>query len=152
MQSALPAVSAIPYKPVEPSHRHFWEHSEEGARILAREAQARKAAAQAHVGTAAIGCPAQAKPSPSVGTDAFVRPASAASVAPPAAITTAAVASCPAPIPPHDLKTPRPAPQQNAFPQSQSAPEQTQSRRKPPDTAKPAPQERKNAAHAATRG
>jgi hypothetical protein len=51
-----------------------------------------------HVGTAAIGCPAQAKASASVGTDAFVRPASAASVPTPAA-TTAKVTSCPAPIP-----------------------------------------------------
>lgn len=54
-QSELPAVSAIPYKPVEPTNPHFWEHSEEGARILAREAHARKAAEQAHVETAAIG-------------------------------------------------------------------------------------------------
>jgi hypothetical protein len=69
-QSELPAVSAIPDKPVEPTNPHFWEHQEEGGRILAREAQARKAAEQAHVGTAAIGCPAHAKPSVSVGTGA----------------------------------------------------------------------------------
>jgi hypothetical protein len=43
-QSELPAVSAIPYKPVEPHDSHFWEYQAEGTRILAREAQARKAA------------------------------------------------------------------------------------------------------------
>jgi hypothetical protein len=104
-----------------------------------------------HVGTAAIGCPAQAKPSASVGTDAFVRPASAASVPTPAA-TTAKVTSSPAPIPPHDFKTPQPAPQQTASPQSHSAPQQTPSHRKPPQTAKPAPKERKNEAPGASRG
>jgi hypothetical protein len=31
-QSELPAVSAIPYKPIEPTHPHFWEYREEGAR------------------------------------------------------------------------------------------------------------------------
>jgi hypothetical protein len=90
-QSELPAVSAIPYKPVEPTHPHFWEYREEGARVLAREAQARKAAAQAHVGTAAIGCPAQAKPSASVGTDALVRPGREATVPAAATGTTATV-------------------------------------------------------------
>ncbi len=139
-QSELPAVSAIPYKPVEPTHPHFWEYREEGARVLAREA-----AAQANVGTAAIGKervgtgafarPAQAKPSPSVGTNAFVRPASAASVPTPAA------------VPPHDFKT-QPAPQDNASPKSQSAPSQ----RKPPENVKPVPQERKTKAHRASGG
>jgi hypothetical protein len=134
-QSELPAVSAIPYKPVDPGDRHFWEYFEEGGRVLAREAQARKATAQAHVGTAAIGCPAQAKPSASVGTDALVRPGREATV-PPAA------------IPPHDFKTPQPAPQQNPSPKSQSA----SSQRKPPETVKPAPQERKTKAHRARGG
>jgi hypothetical protein len=134
-------VSAIPYKPVEPTHPHFWEYREEGARVLAREAQS-----QAHVGTAAIGKervgtgafarPAQAKPSPNVGTDAFVRPASAASVPTPAA------------APPHDFKTPQPTPQQTASAKSQSA----SSPRKPPETVKPAPQERKTKAHRASGG
>ena len=130
--SELPAVSAIPYKPVDPGDRHFWEYQEEGRRVLAREAQA------ARVGTGALARPAQAKPSPSARTDALVRPASAASM--PAAA-----------IPPHDFKTPQPAPPQNALPKSSSASEQTPSPRKPPETAKPAPQECKNAAHAASR-
>src|SRR5579864_8220467 len=39
-QSELPAVSAIPYKPVELHDRHFWEYQAEGTRVLAREAQA----------------------------------------------------------------------------------------------------------------
>jgi hypothetical protein len=141
-QSELPAVSAIPYKPVEPTHPHFWEYREEGARVLAREAQARKAAAQAHVGTAAIGCPAQAKPSASVGTDALVRPGREATVPAAATGTTASVARAAA-IPPHDFKTPQPTPQQTASAKSQSA----SSQRKPPETVKPASQERKIAAH-----
>jgi hypothetical protein len=123
-QSELPAVSAIPYKPVEPTHPHFWEYREEGARLLAREAQA-----------------AQAKPSESVG------PASAASVPTPAAITTAKVTSSPAAVPPHDFKPPQPAPPQNPSPKSQSAPSQ----RKPPENVKPAPQERKITNHGASR-
>ena len=101
-----------------------------------------------HVGTAAIGCPAQAKPSASVGTDAFVPPASAASVPTPAATTPAKVTSSPAAVPPHDFKTPQPAPQQNASPKSQSAPSQ----RRPPENVKPAPQERKITTHAERRG
>jgi hypothetical protein len=145
-QSELPAVSAIPYKPVEPTNPHFWEYSEEGARVLAREAQARKAAEQ-HVGTAAIGCPAKAKPSASVGTDALVRPGREATVPAAASGTTASVAP-PAAVPPHDFKTPQPAPQQNPSPKSQSA----SSQRKPPETAKSAPQERKNTAHRASGG
>ena len=171
-QSELPAVSAIPYKPVEPHDSHFWEYQAEGTRVLAREAQARKAQArkaaeQAHVGTAAIAKervgtgafarPAQAKPSQSVGkehvrTYAFVRPASAASVPTPAATTTAKVTSSPAAIPPHDFKTTQPLPQQSASPKSHSAPQQTPSHRKPPQTEKPAPQERKTKAHRASGG
>jgi hypothetical protein len=58
-QSELPAVSEIPYKPVAPGDPHFWEDQCEGGRVLAREAQARKA---------------------SVGTDAFVRPGREATV------------------------------------------------------------------------
>jgi hypothetical protein len=157
-QSELPAVSAIPYKPVEPHDSHFWEYQAEGTSVLAREAQARKAAEQAHVGTAAIDKErvgtgafarlAQAKPSASVGTDAFVRPASAASVPTPAATTTARVTSSPAPIPPHDFKTPQSAPQQNPSPKSQSA----LSQRKPPENVKPTPQERKTKGHRASGG
>jgi len=125
-QSELPAVSAIPYKPVEPHDHHFWEYQAEGTRVLAREAQARKAAAQAPVGTAAIGCPASAASGPT-----------------PAATTTAKVTSPPAAVPPHDFKTPQPAPQHNASPKSQSA----SSQRKPPENVKPTPQERKITAH-----
>ncbi len=137
-QSELPAVSAIPYKPVEPTNPHFWEHQEEGGRILAREA-----AAQAHMGTAAIG-------TNRVGTDAeacaersrSIRPASAASIPTPATTTTAKVAPPPTPIPPHDFKTPQPAPQRTALPHSQAAPPQSPSRRKPPETVKPSPKEK----------
>jgi hypothetical protein len=130
MQSELPAVSAIPYKPVEPTNPHFWEYSEEGTRVLAREAQARKAAEQAHVGTAAVGCPASAASGPT-----------------PAATTTAKVTSPPAAVPPHDFKTSQPAPQHNPSPKSQSAPSQ----RKPPENVKPTPQERKITAHGVSR-
>src|SRR6201993_245762 len=87
-QSELPAVSAIPYKPVEPTNPHFWEYSEEGARVLAREAQATSTdrVGTDRVGTGAFARPAQAKPSASVATDAeagaersrSIRPASAA--------------------------------------------------------------------------
>ena len=74
-----PAVSAIPYKPLEPHDSHFWEYQAEGTRILARQTQARKAAkTQAaartdgvetdRVGTGAFARPAQAKPTASVGT------------------------------------------------------------------------------------
>ncbi|MBZ5684458.1 MAG: hypothetical protein LAP86_05430 [Acidobacteriia bacterium] len=152
-QSELPAVSAIPYKPVEPHDRHFWEYQAEGTRVLAREAHARKAAEQSHVGTAAIGCPAPSQPSASVGTDALVRPATLSeakgSVPTPASGTTASVAPA-ASIPPHDFKTPQ-LPPQNAFPKSQSAPEQTPSHRKPPAMVKPAPKERKTTANSGSR-
>ncbi|MGC2446672.1 MAG: hypothetical protein WA477_03455, partial [Candidatus Sulfotelmatobacter sp.] len=75
----LPAVAAVPYKPVDPRDPHFLERMEEGGRVLARQAAARQAAAlrddarraaeakaaqavitpagSAHVGTAAPGCP-----------------------------------------------------------------------------------------------
>jgi len=97
MQCELPAVSAIPYKPVDPANPHFWEHGEEGGRILAREAQARKAAEakvaatgihKENVGTAAFGRPAS-EASANVGAGAFVRPGREATV-PPAAPSTAA--------------------------------------------------------------
>jgi hypothetical protein len=93
-QSELPAVSAIPYKPVEPTHPHFWEYREEGARVLAREAQARKAASSTD----------------RVGTDALVRPGREATMPAAATGTTASVAPAAA-IPPHDFKTPQPTPQ-----------------------------------------
>jgi hypothetical protein len=116
-QSELPAVSAIPYKPVEPHDSHFWEYQAEGTRILAREAQARKAAkTQAaartdrvetdRVGTGAFARPAQAKPNASVGTDALVRPGREATVPPPATITTTKVTSPPAAVSPHNFKKP----------------------------------------------
>jgi hypothetical protein len=80
---------------------------QEGRRILAREAQARKAC---EVGTAAIGKdrvgtgafarPAQAKPSANVGTDAFVRPASGASLPKAGNDTAAKVTPPPAAIHP----------------------------------------------------
>jgi hypothetical protein len=127
-QSELPAVSAIPYKPVEPTNPHFWEYQAEGTRVLAREAQA--ASCTDRVGTGAFARPAQAKPSRNVGTNALVRPASAASV--PAAA-----------IPAHDFKTPQPGSQQNVSAKSQSA----SSSRKPPETVKPSPKERKIAAN-----
>jgi hypothetical protein len=146
-ESELPAVSAIPYKPVDPGDRHFWEYQTEGLRILAREAQARKAAEQAHVRTAANASPAQAKPSTSVGTDALVRPGREATVPAAAGGTNASVA-CPAAIPPHDFKTPQPPQQPNASPESQSA----SSHRKPPENVKPAPPERKTTNHHASRG
>jgi hypothetical protein len=130
-QSELPAVSAIPYKPVEPTHPHFWEYREEGARVLAREAQARKAASSTD----------------RVGTDALVRPGREATMPAAATGTTASVAPAAA-IPPHDFKTPQPTPQQTASAKSQSA----SSQRKPPETVKPSPKERKIAAHAASRG
>jgi hypothetical protein len=75
-QSELPAVSAIPYKPVDPGNRHFWEYSEEGGRVLAREAQARKAA----------------RSTDRVGTDALVRTGREATVPAAASATTASVA------------------------------------------------------------
>ena len=110
-QSELPAVSAIPYKPVEPHDSHFWEYQAEGTRVLARKAEARKAAeTQA------------ASSTDRVGTDALVRPGREATVPTPATITTAKVTPPPAPIPPHDLKTPQPAPQKTALPHSQSTP------------------------------
>jgi hypothetical protein len=129
-QSELPAVSAIPYKPVEPTNPHFWEYQAEGTRVLARESQA--AARTDHVetdrvGTGAFARPAQAKPSASVGTDALVRPGREATVPPPATITTTKVTSPPAAVSPHNFK-------------------------KPPATVVSAPQERKIKAHAASRG
>jgi hypothetical protein len=60
-----------PTNQVEPTNPHFWEHIEEGGRILAREAQAR----------AVKDC---------VRTGALARPASAASVPAAAATTPAA--------------------------------------------------------------
>jgi hypothetical protein len=133
-QAELPAVSAIEYKPIAPGDRHFWEYQEEGRRVLAREAQARKAAeAQASVRAAAIA-------TAHVGTDAFARPASAASAPPAATTTTTKVATAPA-IPPHDFKTPQP-----------TTPAQSPSHRKPPEPVKPARKERKTTAHGASRG
>ena len=141
MQSELPAVSAIPYKPVEPTNPHFWEYSEEGARILAREAQA-----------------AKAKPSPSVGTDAFVRPGREATVPTAAAPTNAkVVTSASAEVPPHDFKKVQPAP--SAKPSAVAAPARTPGtaadaakKKTPASVTAPAPQERKITAHAARRG
>jgi hypothetical protein len=159
MQSELPAVSAIPYKPVEPHDRHFWEYQAEGTRVLAREAQvreaqARKASAQTHLGTAAIARPAQAKPSESVGTDAeacaersrSIRPGHDAIVAPAAATRTANLVSSPAAVLPHDFKNSPSAPQQNSFHHLQTPP-QSPSPRKPPGNVKPSSKERKIAAN-----
>jgi len=68
----LPAVAAVPYKPVDPRDPHFMERMEEGGRVLARQAAERQAAearsaqiavtaaGSAHVGTAAPGCPGRA--------------------------------------------------------------------------------------------
>jgi hypothetical protein len=134
-QSELPAVSAIPYKPVEPTNPHFWEYSEEGARVLAREAQARKSAeTQAanstdrvetdRVGTGAFARPAQSKPSASVGTDALVRPGHEATV--PLVATTTTPNGVAAAVPPHNFKKPA--------------------------TVALTPHERKSKAHAANRG
>ena len=65
----LPAVAAVPYKPVDPRDPHFLERMEEGGRVLARQAAEHQAAeakaaqavitaaGSAHVGTAAPGCP-----------------------------------------------------------------------------------------------
>ena len=144
-QSELPAVSAIPYKPVEPTNPHFWEYQAEGTRVLAREAQA--ASGTDRVGTGAFARPAQAKPSASVGTDALVRPGREAAVPTPATTTTAKVTSSPAALPSHDFKNPQPALKQTALPHSQPTPQQSPSPRKPPDTVKPVPKERKIAAN-----
>ena len=110
-------MSAIPYKPVEPTNPHFWEYQAEGTRVLARESQA--AARMDHVetdrvgtdrvgtdrvGTGAFARPAQAKPSASVGTDALVRPGREAT-APPAATTTTPNGVAAA-VPPHNFKKP----------------------------------------------
>ena len=125
-QSELPAIAATPYKPVDINDSHFWEYQAEGTRVLARQAQARQAAeAQA----------AQAKPTQSVGTDhvetgAFARPASeaSASVGADAFVRPGREATVPpAAVPPHDFK-------------------------KPPSTARPAPQERNLKARGASRG
>ncbi|HKV79192.1 MAG TPA: hypothetical protein VJP02_13680, partial [Candidatus Sulfotelmatobacter sp.] len=153
-QSELPAVSVLPYKPVDPGDRHFWEYQAEGTRVLAREAQACKAAEQAHVATAAPGYPEQAKPSASVGTDALVRtatPSEAKGTVPAPAIgPNASVAAPAAAVAAHDFKKSQPVPQ-NAFPKSQSAPQQTPSHRKPPATVKPSSKERKTTANSGSR-
>ena len=39
----LPAVAAVPYKPVDPRDPHFLERFEEGGRVLARQAAERQA-------------------------------------------------------------------------------------------------------------
>ena len=39
----LPAVAAVPYKPVDPRDPHFMERMEEGGRVLARQAAERQA-------------------------------------------------------------------------------------------------------------
>ena len=82
MQSELPAISAMPYKPVDPHNPHFWEHSEEGARILAR----------------------QASVAASVATDAFVRPANPAPSGPAGA--NPSVPPSAASVPPHNFRKP----------------------------------------------
>jgi hypothetical protein len=155
MQSELPAVSAIPYKPVEPHDRHFWEYQAEGTRVLAREAQARNATAQTHLGTAAIARPAQAKPSESVGTDGeacaersrSIRPGHEATVAPAAATRTANLVSSPAAVLPHDFKNSPSAPRQNSFHHLPATAPQSPSPRKPPGNVKPSSKERKIAAN-----
>jgi hypothetical protein len=165
MQSELPAVSAIPYKPVEPTNPHFWEYSEEGARVLAREAQAAKAKPSPSVGTDAEARVAK----DCAGTDAFVRPGREATV-PTAATPTNAkvVTSASAEIPPHDFKKiPQPAAPPQRLPQpsclskagnpesvrvNSSNPDPGQPHRKPPANVNPAPKERKTTAHAARRG
>jgi hypothetical protein len=126
-QSELPAVSEIPYKPVAPGDPHFWEDQCEGGRVLAREAQARKA---------------------SVGTDAFVRPGREATVPAPATPPPDVVnnSSSVPPIPavsPHNFPKTQPTLPPNP---TNSAP------RKPPQPTAPAPKERKNKAHAVRHG
>ncbi|HKV78992.1 MAG TPA: hypothetical protein VJP02_12655, partial [Candidatus Sulfotelmatobacter sp.] len=118
-QSELPAVSAIPYKPVESHDRHFWEYQAEGGRVLAREAQAR----------AVKDC---------VGTDALVRPASAASVPADSPATPAATSLA------HTYPN-------KSHSEAAAAPKQAPLTKKPPATATaPAPKERKIAAHRAS--
>ena len=68
---SLPAVAAVSCKPVDPRDPHCLERSEEGGRVLAQEEALRHATVR-------------------VGTDAFVRPASAASMPKANAVASAA--------------------------------------------------------------
>jgi hypothetical protein len=126
-QSELPAVSAIPYKPVDHNNPHFWEHSEEGGRVLAREAKAR------------------ARTKDCVGTDAFVRPGREATVPPAGANTTPNVVSSPSAVPPHDFKESQPAPAAQSRTTGTTA--DATRKKTPASVTTPAPQERKIAAH-----
>ena len=83
-------MSAIPYKPVEPTNPHFWEYQAEGTRVLAREAQAASSTDRVETDL--------------VGTGAFARPGREATVPPAATATTPnAVAAA---VPPHNFKKP----------------------------------------------
>jgi len=131
----LPAVAAVPYKPVDPRDPHFLERFEEGGRVLARE-EAERRAAKARAATSTV----------RVGTDAFVRPASAASVPAANTIANTEVKMQPPAAPPQSLPQP---PRLSKAGNSALDP----SKPKPPRSVKAtAPKERKNAAQRASAG
>ena len=115
----LPPIAAAPPRPVHPDPT-FWENWEAGGKELAR-----RAAATAHVGTAALGCPS--------GPDVPGR--SAAAFKPPAS------------VPSHDCKN-QGARQALPHPSPPSANGNSRaSQRKQPAPVVPTPKQRKNAAH-----
>ena len=174
-EADLPAVAEIPYKPVAPNDPHFWEYQAEGARVLRREAEERKAAAQAAVEARAreearkyweqekaaeAKTRAEAKesepaaPTIHVGTAAIGCPAK-----PQASMPTADAVTRPAApaILPHDFKQTLDLASQEKSPRSASlaskpARATSASPRKPPMSSTPNPKEQKRAASAAKNG
>src|SRR5579872_1033100 len=141
----LPAVAAVPYKPVDPRDPHFLERSEEGGRALAREAAERRSA-EARSAQAAV----VVKGKVPVAADALVRPGREATVTRASIVTNAGVKAPSNAAPTQRLSQPSPSNSGNLT----VAPP----KRKPPMGVKTnagttaAPKERKNAAQRASAG
>jgi len=138
LESELPAIAEKTFQPVDPSHRHFWEDSAEGERILAREAHmraaARERARQERAEYEALVAAEAAQ------KEAEQKQAAAKNESQPAAATPATPVA-PSSTAPSDTIHP------HNFNQRTQAPNSSQ--RKPPSTVAPPPKNQKSAANAA---
>ena len=135
----LPAVAAVPYKPVDPRDPHFMERMEEGGRVLARQSAERQAA---EVRSAQIAAntprPALAEPAASQAAVVVEGKVRVGTAAPGREATLTRTASTEAQRLPHPSRLSK---------GGDSEAERLQ--RKPPLSVKQAPQTRKNAARSA---
>ena len=159
-EDALPAVAAIDPRPVDPNDPDFWERMERGGQALKREAEARKAAAQAELDRAEA---ARASAEPALPKHDFKpkptpqKPATTTPEPSPATITANAepTRKQPAPAPrsaegrtsPSVHTTPSKKPAASARLNSDAA-----RRAVPKETSAAAPKDRKNAAQRASAG